>query len=359
MSGLMLEYLQQQINKMGSALTSQSTLSVNSANTLASNLPAPMPLSSGYASELSSSLASIASISTQYFNANNATNNSNMSSWTNANRRQESSLYSSLITSHLTQFTKFMYSHSIMFKSDNLIGIHFNQSVNQLLMSNVNSGNLNFEPLDYMTSSMHSSSLSISSIGSTSSSINTNLKAQQQYLFASTATAAAAASITSSTISKMNPLSSSTTSSSSPFKLLSFMRKSKPDQNAINLQQQQQAQKELQQQKIKQQKTDLKTIAQYIKSFETIVIKSLRQYTLTTSVNLQTRILELLIQLIFLKGTIVSLTQTKSSLTMYSSNSSISSRNARPAAAAQITCPSRISSICTNPSNRNRAPPIP
>ena len=79
------------------------------------------------------------------------------------------------------------------------------------------------------------------------------------------------------------------------------MRKSKPDQNAINLQQQQQQQKELQQQKIKQQKTDLKTIGQYIKSFETIVIKSLRQYTLTTSVNLQTRILELLTQLIFLK----------------------------------------------------------
>jgi hypothetical protein len=44
-----------------------------------------------------------------------------------------------------------------------------------------------------------------------------------------------------------------------------------------------------------------KTITQYIKSFESIVIKSLRQYTFTTSVNLQARILELLAQLIFLK----------------------------------------------------------
>jgi hypothetical protein len=88
----------------------------------------------------------------------------------------------------------------------------------------------------------------------------------------------------------------------SPFKLFNILKpKTKPDQNAINLQQQQQQQKELQQQKLKQQKTDLKTIGQYIKSFEAIVIKSLRQYTLTTSVNLQTRILELLIQLVFLK----------------------------------------------------------
>jgi hypothetical protein len=60
-------------------------------------------------------------------------------------------------------------------------------------------------------------------------------------------------------------------------------------------------QQQLQQQKLKQQKNDLKTISQYIKSFESIVIKSLRQYTLTTSVNLQSRILELLVQLIFLK----------------------------------------------------------
>ena len=55
------------------------------------------------------------------------------------------------------------------------------------------------------------------------------------------------------------------------------------------------------QQKLKQQKNDHKTITQYIKSFEAIVIKSLRQYTFTTSVNLQARILELLNQLIFLK----------------------------------------------------------
>ena len=51
----------------------------------------------------------------------------------------------------------------------------------------------------------------------------------------------------------------------------------------------------------RQQKNDLKTIGQYIKSFEPIVIRSLRQYTLTTSVNVQARILDLLVQLVFLR----------------------------------------------------------
>ena len=51
----------------------------------------------------------------------------------------------------------------------------------------------------------------------------------------------------------------------------------------------------------RQQRNGLKTIGKYIKSFEPIVIRSLRQYTLTTSVNVQARILDLLVQLVFLR----------------------------------------------------------
>ena len=142
----------------------------------------------------------------------------------------------------------------------------------------MNNVNLGYEPIDY-------SNASISSASS----------------FMSTATNAKVQSPSSS------PVANQTASKNGfpSLKLFNFLKpKNQTDQNAINLlqqQQQQQQQKEIQQQKLKQQKTDLKTIGQYIKSFEAIVIKSLRQYTLTTSVNLQTRILELLIQLVFLK----------------------------------------------------------
>jgi hypothetical protein len=132
MSGLMLEYLQQQMNKILNLNTPQSgssqSTSLNS-NISSSNLPTPIPLS-GFSSVLSSSLTSIAS------NSQQQNSYSNMASWVNSSRRQETSLYSSLITNHLTQFTRFMYSQSIMFKSDNLIGIHFNTG-NQLILPSI------------------------------------------------------------------------------------------------------------------------------------------------------------------------------------------------------------------------------
>ena len=143
----------------------------------------------------------------------------------------------------------------------------------------MNNVNLGYESIDYSNANISSASSFMSS--------TTNPKIQSP-------------TATNPTAPKTNSFTST-----SPFKIFNILKsKNKPDQNAINLQQQQQQQqqqKELQQQKLKQQKTDLKTIGQYIKSFEAIVIKSLRQYTLTTSVNLQTRILELLIQLVFLK----------------------------------------------------------
>ena len=70
-----------------------------------------------------------------------------------------------------------------------------------------------------------------------------------------------------------------------PLNLVNFMRKKSND----NLKQQQRL------------KLDAKLITLYIRSFESIVIKSLRQYTTTCYVNLQVRVLELLVQLIYLK----------------------------------------------------------
>ena len=125
LSGLMLEYLQQQMAKIQSMFGT----SVNPQASQNANLPAPMPLS-GFSSALSSSLTSIASASQQTAFTNN------MSAWSTTSKRHETSLYSSLITNHLSQFTRFMYSQSIMFKSDNLIGIHFNPA-NQLLLASI------------------------------------------------------------------------------------------------------------------------------------------------------------------------------------------------------------------------------
>jgi hypothetical protein len=248
LAGLMHEYIQQQLNKMPN-LNNAAAAAAAANNT---SLPLSLPL----ASVLSSSLTSLASNSQTPMSGHVA-------------RPQDTSIHSTLITNHLSQFTKFMYSQSIMFKSDNLIGIHFNPS-SQLLASASISASSGYDTLDYSSSNQNNSMLG-----------------------AKTATQTPA-------ITSVAKQSTSFASSSSPFNLFNLIRKNKNE--PVNIQQQQEQQKkELQQQKLKQQKTDLKTIAQYIKSFESIVIRSLRQYTLTTSVNLQTRILELLTQLIFLK----------------------------------------------------------
>lgn len=84
---------------------------------------------------------------------------------------------------------------------------------------------------------------------------------------------------------------SQTNSSKGSFNLFNFMNnisRKKPSETTS-------------QKPINAHKFDSKLVSQYIRSFEAIVIKSLRQYTVTSSVNLQFRILELLIQLIFLK----------------------------------------------------------
>ena len=80
---------------------------------------------------------------------------------------------------------------------------------------------------------------------------------------------------------------SSSKFSLNPLNLVNFIRKKPIDQ--------------LKQQQQQRLKLDSKLISLYIRSFESIVIKALRQYTTTCYVNLQVRVLELLIQLIYLK----------------------------------------------------------
>ena len=126
MSGLMLEYLQQQMSKIVNLNNIQTNVS-HPSNPSSANILPPIPLS-GFSSALSSSLTSIASNSQQL-------SYPNVASWMNTSRRQETSLYSNLITNYLTQFTRFMYSQSIMFKSDNLIGIHFNTGTQFIIPS--------------------------------------------------------------------------------------------------------------------------------------------------------------------------------------------------------------------------------
>ncbi|RNA08049.1 huntingtin, partial [Brachionus plicatilis] len=91
------------------------------------------------------------------------------------------------------------------------------------------------------------------------------------------------------TISKSNQ-------SASNFSLLSLIKKPKNQPNPAS----QANLSTSQENKIKQLKTDQKTLSQYIKSFEAIVLKSILQYTMTSSVNLQAKIMDLLIQLILL-----------------------------------------------------------
>lgn len=47
--------------------------------------------------------------------------------------------------------------------------------------------------------------------------------------------------------------------------------------------------------------TDKSSLASYIRLFEPLVIKALKQYTVTSSVELQTQVLDLLAQLVYLR----------------------------------------------------------
>jgi hypothetical protein len=348
LAGLMAEYIQQQVTKTSSFTTRQTTSQLNAlsldqhqsaqqqpfkqshsrtqsstqsglANLTASinnNTSSNMHVSlSGFSSVLSTSLTSIASLTTSNTFNQLAANCWNTSS---SSKRQKTSLFSAIIENKYTQFNKFMYTQSLMFRNDNLHGLQFNSSGHLL---NLGAG-FGFDSIEYVTTSTNS----IASIS------NASIATRPPYQHGSGSISSQSSLSTLTTTNSTSGLGSSTQTlsssgnnkpaSSAPFNLFGFMKKNKDKSPAGSVSSmststasssnasiqalnhahnQQQVLIELQQQKIKQQKSDLKTISQYIKSFESIVIKSLRQYTLTTSVNLQTKILELLVQLIFLK----------------------------------------------------------
>ena len=211
LSGLMLEYIQQQLNSMPS-----STETTN-------------PSSDFGSMAASASLTSLASIG--------------------GARRHKTSLFAHLITNQLNNFSRYISSQSSLSKSDNLIQSSTDSS-------------------DFVSSKQ----TNLVSMSASSSSL-TNLSTNK--------TDSAASTVSAPGLFKANP-----------FSFFGFARKTQPEPAsslAANTKQN------------KTKKTDHKTITQYIKSFESIVIKSLRQYTFTTSANLQSRVLELLVQLVFLK----------------------------------------------------------
>ena len=202
-------------------------------------------------------------------------------------RQNKTSLLSTVITNHLTHFNHFMSSQSLMFKST-FDSLHVSYQLPKAPETHM------LKP-----TSQSSSNSSLNSIAPTTQQTNSSHDTT---------------SLSSQTSNTNSLASTSTTAASKPgttsnfaSNLFGLLRKGSLSREAPALTaaqqqlQQQQSQKELQQKRLKQQRTDTKTITQYIKSFEAIVIKSLRQYTFTTSVNLQARILELLVQLIFLK----------------------------------------------------------
>lgn len=259
-------------------------------------------------------------------------------SWSLNSQRNQTSLYSTVISNHLSQFTRFMYAQTIMYKNDTggLLGsggVQFNPNL-------VNLGTIGLDSIEFMNSSpmpmvgtltsglvltgatttqvVNASSIAANSnMNSGTSGVSTSASSSIQYghskqpstssITSGSSSSGVSSSQQSKALVKAGPFGSG-------FSLFGFIRKGSAKEDAAfneqaqiqkqqqqMQQQQQQMAQEQQQQKLKQQKTDLKTIGQYIKSFESIVIKSLRQYTLTTSVNLQARILELLTTLIFLK----------------------------------------------------------
>ena len=349
LAGLMAEYIQQQILKSQAAAAAAATAASqaneqakkyqpshsrsqsNSQNLVNQNQNQQQQQQqqsslSGFSSVLSTSLSSIASLTTTTSQTGAVFGNlaaANCWSTSSSSKRGKTSLFVSCVESKCVQFNKFMYSQSVMFRNDNILGgtIQFNPAGHLL--------NIGFDSIEYVTtattnttsitaksSNMVSPAASPASITSSRNSISGAATSMN------TASFAASVSNMSSGIGGGSNKSSGATA----FNIFGFMKKNK-DKSPTNVasttsvsnvtsaaansssgtaalnqaSNQQQQLIELQQQRIKQQKNDLKTISQYIKSFESIVIKSLRQYTLTTSANLQTKILELLVQLIFLK----------------------------------------------------------
>lgn len=239
LSGLMFEYLQQQLSSSNGKFAkdventnhSHSNIDLNSA----SSVSAPNLLNSFVHLKPSS---------------NKSTN--------------RTSLLSRVISSHLTQFNRFINSPTLMFKN------------------NFDSLYLNYQFLKETESHLQKTA----SLSSSTSSINSITNIQQIKSNNETGSGSSQTSNNTSIV----PGTKATSNFAS--NLFGMLRKgSSKDAAPILTQQQhqQQTQKELQQKKLKQQKTDTKTITQYIKSFESIVIKSLRQYTFTTSVNLQVK----------------------------------------------------------------------
>jgi hypothetical protein len=154
LSGLMFEYLQQQIIKtsnLNSQMNNnnmqqqQQQQNQNSDKSGQSNSQTMHVSLSGFSSVLSTSLTSIASLTTTP--SSNTFNQLTTNYWSSAtksssSKRQKTSLFTNLIENKFNQFNKFMYSQSVMFRNDNLTGMQFNSTGNLLDLGIFNVQNL-------------------------------------------------------------------------------------------------------------------------------------------------------------------------------------------------------------------------
>ena len=210
LAGLMNEYIQQQLNNaINFNATIQSTANSDSvSNTNSMSSSTINNSSAGLSNHLSNSLTSLTS------NSNQTLTNQPTA------KREKSSILATLVTNQLNQLTRFMYSQSLMFKSDNLMGsiLQLNPALD---LQQLNSQLSSFSSLPVMSTS------------------------------------------TSTTIATVSTVSKVSSFSANPFNFFSLIRNKNKAENNTAAQQISQ-QKELQQQKLKQQKTDHKTITQYI-----------------------------------------------------------------------------------------------
>lgn len=156
LAGLMNEYLQQQLNRLAPFVSqSQSQSTANSNNNSSANLTTlnNNQSMSGLSSVMSGSLTSLTSLGQHFLQQQQQQQqpfSQLTSSWSSNSRRHQTSLYSTLITNSLTQFTRFMYSQTIWFKNESLVGIQFNPNTNMGLMG--------LDSIEYLSSSGVSSS---------------------------------------------------------------------------------------------------------------------------------------------------------------------------------------------------------
>jgi hypothetical protein len=271
LAGLMHDYTQQQVGQASTFLSTH--LKSQQASSTSAGLANKTGKQSGLSNVLSTSLTSLASYSHVP-----SISGTQLCALSAKSKRQRSSLMHTLVLNQLTQFTRFLNSQTALYKSEG--GMPFSSLIaGGASLLGVESVAL--DSTDLATATIGTETVVGSSVGSGSVESSSKHSASQQ---------------------PNRSTASNSASSGRSFSLFGLLKKGPKEDNVSSIggSANQTSNDSQQLDKLKQAKTEQKLIVQYIKSFEAIVIKSLRQYTFTTSANLQARILELLNELIYL-----------------------------------------------------------